>query len=165
LGIINEDFDGETSEFYHHYQITNRQNTHEVIKGMELVLVELPKFQPKKWSDRKMAVLWLRFLKEVEDRTKTVSKDLLSNKDIRKALDICEESCFTDEELDIYEHYWDAISTEKAALSTSHEEGKAEGLAETAIRCAKRGMSVEEIAELTALSVDEIRMILKQNSV
>jgi predicted transposase/invertase (TIGR01784 family) len=131
-----------------------------------------------------MAVLWLRFLKEVEDRTKNVSEDLLSDKDIRKALDICEESCFTDEELDIYEHYWDAISTEKAALSTSHEEGKAEGLAEgkaeglaegeaiglakekaeTAIRCAKRGMSVEEIAELTALSVDEIRMILKQNN-
>jgi predicted transposase/invertase (TIGR01784 family) len=120
-----------------------------------------------------MAVLWLRFLKEVEDRTKDVSEDLLSNKDIRKALDICEESCFTDEEMDIYEHYWDAISTEKAALSTSHEEGKAEGKAEgiakekaeTAIRCAERGMSVEEIAELTALSVDEIRTILKQNTV
>jgi hypothetical protein len=148
-----------------------------------------------------MAVLWLRFLKEVEDRTKTVSKDLLSDENIRKALDICEESCFTDKELDIYEHYWDAISTEKAALSTSHEEGKAEGeaigkaegeaiglakglaegkaegeaigkakgkaegLADMAIRCAERGMSVEEIAELTALSVDEIRMILKQNSV
>ncbi|MDR0700516.1 MAG: hypothetical protein LBG28_15060, partial [Tannerella sp.] len=118
--------------------------------------------------------------------------DLLSDENIRKALDICEESCFTDKELDIYEHYWDAISTEKAALSTSHEEGKAEGkaegeaiglakgkveglaegevigkakgLAETAIRCAERGMSVEEIAELTALSVDEIRMILKQNN-
>jgi flagellar biosynthesis/type III secretory pathway protein FliH len=29
--------------------------------------------------------------------------------------------------MNIYEHYWDAISTEKAALSTSHEEGKAEG--------------------------------------
>ncbi|MDR0699124.1 MAG: hypothetical protein LBG28_07915, partial [Tannerella sp.] len=142
---------------------------------------ELPKFQPKKWSDRRMAVLWLRFLKEVEDRTKNVSEDLLSDKDIRKALDICEESCFTDEELDIYEHYWDAISTEKAALSTSHEEGKAEGLAEgeaiglakglakekaeMAIRCAGKGMLAAEIAELTALSVDEIRMILKQNSV
>jgi flagellar biosynthesis/type III secretory pathway protein FliH len=128
-----------------------------------------------------MAVLWLRFLKEVEDRTKNVSEDLLSDKDIRKALDICEESCFTDEELDIYEHYWDAISTEKAALSTSHEEGKAEGLAEgeaiglakglakekaeMAIRCAGKGMLAAEIAELTALSVDEIRMILKQNSV
>ncbi|MDR0714405.1 MAG: Rpn family recombination-promoting nuclease/putative transposase [Bacteroidales bacterium] len=165
LGIINEDFDGETPEFYHHYRITNRQNTREVIKGMEFVLVELPKFQPQKWSDRRMAVLWLRFLKEVEDRTKNISEDLLSDRNIRKALDICEESGFTDEELNLYEQYWDAISTEKAALSTSHEEGKAEGLAETAIRCAGKGMPVEEIAELTALSVDEIRMILKQNNV
>jgi predicted transposase/invertase (TIGR01784 family) len=185
LGIINEDFDSETPEFYHHYQLINRQNTCEVIKGMELILVELPKFRPEKWADRRMAVLWLRFLREVEDRTRKVSEDLLANKDIRKALDICEESSFTDEELGLYEYYWDAISTEKAALSTSHEEGKAEGKAiglaegkaegeaiglakgktETAIRCAGKGMSAAEIAELTALSVDEIYAILKQNAI
>jgi predicted transposase/invertase (TIGR01784 family) len=163
LGIINEEFDHETQEFYHRYQLMNGQNPKEVISGMELILVELPKFQPGKWLDRKMAVLWLRFLKEVKDRTKSVSEDLLSDANIRKALDICEESGFTEEEISLYEQYWDAISTEKTALSTSHAEGKAEGKAEIALRCAGKGMSAAEIADLTLLSVDEVYAILKQN--
>jgi predicted transposase/invertase (TIGR01784 family) len=193
LGIINEDFDGKTPEFYHHYQITNRQNMQDVIKGIELVLIELPKFRPEKWADRKMAVLWLRFLKEVEEQAQKISEELLADNDIRKAVDICEESGLTDAERSLYEHYWDTIRTEKAALFTSQEKGEALGLAkgealglakgealglakgealglakekaETAIRCAERGIPEEEIAGLTALSVEEIRMILKQNSV
>jgi predicted transposase/invertase (TIGR01784 family) len=182
LGIINEDFDSETAEFYHHYRLMNAQNTKDVITGMELVLVELPKFGPGTWTDRRMAVLWLRFLKEVNDRTKEVSEDLLADENIRKALDICEESGFREEELNLYDHYWDAISTEKAALSTSRAEGEAAGLAkgkaegkaeglaegeakgkaEIAVRCALKGMSAAEIAELTSLFVDEVHAILSR---
>jgi predicted transposase/invertase (TIGR01784 family) len=171
VGIINEDFDRETPEFYHRYQLMNAQNSNDVISGMELVLVELPKFEPKTWADRRMAVLWLRFLKEVNDQTKEVSEDLLADENIRKALDICKESGFTEEELYLYDHYWDAISTEKAALATSRAEGEAigrakgktEGKAEIAVRCALKGMSPAEIADLTSLPVDEVYAILKQN--
>jgi predicted transposase/invertase (TIGR01784 family) len=163
MGIINEDFDSETPEFYHHYRLMNGRIPNDVITGMELVLVELPKFEAETWADRRMAVLWLRFLKEVNDRTKEVSEDLLADENIRKALDICEESGFTEEELYIYDHYWDTISTEKAALSTSRAEGKAEGKAEIALRCALKGMSASEIADLTSLSLDEVYAILKQN--
>jgi hypothetical protein len=42
------------------------ENIEEVIDGLEFVLVELEKFKPSKWVDRKMAVLWLRFLSEME---------------------------------------------------------------------------------------------------
>jgi predicted transposase/invertase (TIGR01784 family) len=130
LGIINENFDHETPEFYHHYRLLNTRNPNDVITGMELVLVELPKFQAEKWADRRMAALWLRFLKEVKDQTRKVSDDLLADENIRKALDICEESGFTEGELNAYEYYWDAISTEKAALSTSQAKGEAKGRAE-----------------------------------
>jgi predicted transposase/invertase (TIGR01784 family) len=166
LGIINEDFDRETDEFYHHYRLLNSRNPNDIIAGMELVLVELPKFQAEKWADRRMAVLWLRFLKEVKDQTRKVSDDLLADENIRKALYICEESGFTEEELGLYEHYWDAISTEKAALSTSRAEGIAEGetkvKVEIALRCARKGMSAVEIAGLTSLPVNEVYAILKQ---
>ncbi|MDR2384274.1 MAG: Rpn family recombination-promoting nuclease/putative transposase, partial [Tannerella sp.] len=171
LGIINENFDYETPEFYHHYQIMNAQNAKDVIFGMELILIELPKSQPSKWADRRMAVLWLCFLKEVDEETKKVSEDLLADENICKALNICEENGFTEEELALYEQYWDAISTEKAALFTSHAEGLAEGeatglakgKAEIAVRCAIKGMSASEIADLTSLPLDGVYAILKQN--
>jgi hypothetical protein len=51
----------------------DRENTGEVIDGIELILVELKKFRAEQWSERKMAVLWLRFLKEVEYGTVTVA--------------------------------------------------------------------------------------------
>ncbi|MDR1672282.1 MAG: hypothetical protein LBS09_02280, partial [Bacteroidales bacterium] len=74
-----------------------------------------------------MAVLWLRFLKEVEEHQSVVSDDLRENADIRKALDICEEGAFTDGELAAYDKYWDIIRTENALLDESRAEGKAEG--------------------------------------
>jgi predicted transposase/invertase (TIGR01784 family) len=128
LCITNDVFDRKTPEFYHHYQTVNRTNTDEVIEGLEFVLVELPKFKPEKWVDRKMAVLWLRFLKEVKEQTHTVAKELLSDKKISKALTLCEEGAFTPEELVAYENYWDIVSTEKALISRSVSEGEAIGL-------------------------------------
>jgi predicted transposase/invertase (TIGR01784 family) len=195
LGIINETFDHKTLEFYHHYQTVNRNNTDEVIEGLEFVLVELPKFRAEKWADRKMAVLWLRFLSEIEDRTESVSPDLLENEEIKEALTLCEEAAFTTEELEWYEQYWDTILTEKGLIETAETEGLAEGMAkglvegmakgitegmakgrvegeatglakgktEIAVRCARKGMSATEIADLTSLPVDEVYVILKQN--
>ncbi|MDR1121332.1 MAG: Rpn family recombination-promoting nuclease/putative transposase [Dysgonamonadaceae bacterium] len=133
LGIINDVFDHKSSEFYHHYQTINRGNTNDIIQGLEFVLVELPKFKPEKWSDRKMAVLWLRFLKEVDDETRNVSSDLLKNADIQEALDLCEESAFSPNELEIYDQHWDVIRTLKGLAESAEVaeiKGHAKGLFE-----------------------------------
>lgn len=130
LGITNDVFDHKTPEFYHHYQTINRKNTDEVIKGLEFVLVELPKFKPERWVERKMAVLWLRFLKEVTEKARSISEALTSDENIGKAVDLCEVGAYTPEELELYEKYWDIVSTEKAMISSSLKKGRAEGLAE-----------------------------------
>ncbi|GHV06087.1 hypothetical protein FACS189416_6420 [Bacteroidia bacterium] len=163
LGILNENFDYKTKEFYHHYQTINRNNTDEVIKGLEFVLVELEKFIPEKIADRKMAVLWLRFLKEMVDQTTHVDDELLANEYIHQAIDICEEGGFTPEELEMYEKYWDSIRTEKALLSVSHDEGKAEGKIEEKLEIArnmkKDDMPISKIMIYTNLSPDEIEQL------
>jgi predicted transposase/invertase (TIGR01784 family) len=172
LGIINENFDHKTPEFYHHYQIINHENTDEVIKGLEFVLIELKKFKPEKWADRKMAVLWLRFLKEMQDQCTGVPEELLANADIHKALDICEEGGFTPGELAAYDKYWDTIRTEKAVIHRSHAEGKTEGKAEgkrentiqTVENAYKKGFSVETIAAFTGLNPEEVSAILKDKT-
>ncbi|MDR3261939.1 MAG: Rpn family recombination-promoting nuclease/putative transposase [Tannerella sp.] len=183
LAILNDYIvpKNEATSFYHHYQTVNRANTDEVIKGLEFVLVELPKFKPEKWEDRKMAVLWLRFLREVEERATVISDELLENNDIHQAVDLCEEGGFTPEELASYERYWDIIRTEIATNKVSwaeghaegHAEGRAEGRAEGeaigmekktvefAMKCAQRGMSIAEIAGLTGLTSEEIQTIVE----
>jgi predicted transposase/invertase (TIGR01784 family) len=127
LAILNKAFDDKTPEFYHHYRIVNDKNTDEVIKGLEFVMVELPKFRAEKWADRRMAVLWLRFLKEVEENLRVVPDELKENEDIRRALDMCEEGAFTEAELFAYDRYWDTIRVENTLIFGGKIEGREEG--------------------------------------
>ena len=127
LAILNVNYDSRTSEFFHHYSIVNRENTEEVIEGLEFVLIELLKFKPEKWSDRKMAVLWLRFLKEVGEKMFKLPEELAGNEQISRAAELCEEAGFTAEELATYEAYWDMIRVEKTIREGSLAEGRTEG--------------------------------------
>jgi predicted transposase/invertase (TIGR01784 family) len=147
LAIINEEFD-KTPEFYHRYRIREDSNSKGVIDGMEFVLVELPKFKAEKWADRKMAVLWLRFLKEVEEDLRVVPEEFKENDDIRRALEICEEGAFTEAELAAYDKYWDIISSEKSFIyenvhskEIGREEGLAEGLAKGEAKGEAKGLA------------------------
>ncbi|MDR0575497.1 MAG: Rpn family recombination-promoting nuclease/putative transposase [Tannerella sp.] len=172
LGILNENYDRKTEEFYHRYQFVNRKHPDDVIKGMEVILIELPKFRIESWVDRKMSVLWLRFLREVREGVE-ISADLLENEIIRQALDICEESAFTDEELAIYDKYWDDIRTQKTLLREREAKGRAEGKEEgreegreesltNVVRNSKlNGLSLEQIQAITGLAEDRILEILR----
>jgi predicted transposase/invertase (TIGR01784 family) len=188
LGIINDVFDHKTREYYHHYQTINRNNTEEVIAGLEFVLVELPKFKAQKLADRKMSMLWLRFLSEVEDQTENVSTDLLENEEIHEALTLCEEAAFTAEELEWYEQYWDWVRTEKGLVDTAkaegwaegeargrargraegeakgRAEGEAKGLERTVLAAYENQFSIEQIRLFSGLNEDAVFEILKRNN-
>jgi len=172
LSILNQNFDHKTEQFYHHYQIANRENTDEIIPGLEFVLVELPKFHPETVKERKLAVLWLRFLKEVNEKMKMLPPEMQENKYISKAAKLCEIGAFTPEELAAYERYWDSVSIEKTlvggAFREGHAEGRAEGKAETLERIVlegkRNGFSIEQIQVLTKFTTEQITEILKQHN-
>ncbi|MBQ3688708.1 MAG: hypothetical protein II937_02455, partial [Bacteroidales bacterium] len=107
-----------------------------------LFFFELPKFQPKNFSEKKMQVLWLKFLTEIDEHTVDVDKDLLENAEISKALDIC--TYLTQEEILGYDRYWDAISTAKTLASGKYDaglkKGRAEGRAEGRLEGEKIGI-------------------------
>ncbi|MDR2233312.1 MAG: Rpn family recombination-promoting nuclease/putative transposase [Tannerella sp.] len=129
LAILNENFDLKTDRFYHHYRIVNRENTDEVIPGLEFVLVELTdKFRPETATDRKLAVLWLRFLKEVGENMLELPPEMQADAYISRAAGLCEEGAFTPEELAAYDRYWDIIRTEKTLYYGALMKGEAIGL-------------------------------------
>jgi len=102
--------------YYHHYCMVHRQNSNEQIKGLELIFIELPKFKAKKFNDKRLQTLWLRFLTEIDENTQEAPEDLINESVIKEALEYVQKDAFTEAELLYYDEYWDAIRIEKAAI-------------------------------------------------
>ena len=172
LNLINDvGFDAGPDEFYHDYAIVNVEHSDRIIEGLRFVFVELPKFKPQTIKERKMAVLWLRFLTEIDRDTVEVPSELLENPDTSKALKILEKSAYNDAELYAYSYYWDAVYNERGAISAGFKkgfnqgisEGRAEGERDKALESARQmkadNMPAELIAKYTGLSVEMINSL------
>ena len=113
LNLVNEVFEPELDDYYHYYHLVHEEHTDKVIDGLHLVFVELPKFTPHTFTEKNMQVLWLRYLTEIDEKTKTVPAELLANPEIAKAVSEIEESAYTEGELLGYDKFWDVVSVEK----------------------------------------------------
>ena len=181
LSLVNDKaFDYETDEFYHDYAIVDVEHTDRHIEGLRLVFVELPKFKPQSIAEKKMAVLWLRFLTEIAEDTVEAPAELLENEATRKALGLVEKSAMTEGQLYAYEKFWLAVVDERIlreaaakkgyneGMEKGYNEGMEKGLAEgmekgmqkgiyTVARNMKQmGLSLEDITKATGLSEKEI---------
>jgi predicted transposase/invertase (TIGR01784 family) len=132
LGIIASVFDHEhPSNWYHHYQLVNLEKpAREVIEHLQLVFIELPKFPAHSSAEKKLRLLWLRFLREINEDTRTVDPELLEVQEISEAVGLAQEVAYNRAELQSYEDYWNAVSTEKTLLRGRYEEGLEQGKAE-----------------------------------
>ena len=172
LSLINDiGFESGPDEFYHDYAIVNTQHPERRIDGLRFVFVELPKFTPKTILEKKMAVLWLRFLTEVGERHQGAPVELLDNELTSKALGIVEKSAMSDAQLYAYERFWMTVHDEQAYLEGRYikgrEQGRAEGRAEgeynkaleSARKMKAKGYPADDIAEITGLTIDEINRL------
>lgn len=164
LALVNSIFDTKTPDWYHHYGLVKLDNPEKkIIKGLTLVFVELPKFKITSRVDRKLQLLWLRFMREITGDTKEIDPALLAVPEIKEAIGLAEESAFSPAELDAYESYWKAVSSEKTLREASRAEGIVEGKTAAMIETAKKMKSihlpVEVIVECTGLSVAEIEKL------
>ena len=144
----------------------------DVIEHLQLVFIELPKFPVHSPDQKKLRLLWLRFLREIDEKTVHISQDLLDVPEISEAIVLAEEAAYTASELNIYETYWDNVRTEKTLWVGRYEEGLAEGLAkglaeglakgkldekrQIAKKMMQRGFTIEIIMEDTGLTREQI---------
>ena len=175
LNLVNDIFLPDVPEAYHDYKIVQVEHTDKVIEGLRFIFVELPKFKPQDFKGKKMAVLWLRYLTEIDEHTRQAPKELLENPEINKAVTQIEESAFNDAQLWWYDDFWDAVRVENTLISDALREGRQkgmeegrqegiqEGIRQNNIQNA-RGMKAEgiptgTIAKITGLSPDEIEKL------
>lgn len=167
LCIINENFEPNIDQYLHHYKIVHSQYTDKVLAGLEFVFVELPKFQAKKYTDKRVSVLWLRFLSEIKDSQELISADFYEVNEIEEAVNLLKESSYTRAQLETYDRYWDSVSTEKTLIIDSYDDGIKEGIKEgikrgklaSALSLKKLGVAIEIIQEATGLTKEEIDKI------
>ena len=185
LNLVREIVDADVDNYYHFYDIVQDDLTERIIDNFHLVFVELPKFTPHTMGEKRMQVLWLRYLTEIDGYMETVPQELLDIPEINKAMEVVEESAYTPEQLLGYDKFWDIIRTENTlynsgvrqglekgieqGLEKGRWEGRKEGMklgvlkgrVETVMAIARRmkskGSSFADIQELTGLSEEEIR--------
>jgi predicted transposase/invertase (TIGR01784 family) len=188
LNLINDiGFESEPDEFYHDYAIVNVAHSDRIIEGLRFVFVELPKFRPESIAEKKMAVLWLRFLTEINRKTDEAPAELLENEATRKALSLVEKSAMTEAQLHAYDKFWMAVTDEAGFLEARYhrgmteglEKGRAEGMEKGLAQGMEKGraegvtkanrehackmkalnMPDEMISQITGLSMDEIEKL------
>ncbi|WP_316244993.1 MULTISPECIES: PD-(D/E)XK nuclease family transposase [Butyricimonas] len=142
LNLVNEIFEPEMQEYYPHYKLVHNKDSNKVIDGLQLVFVELPKFTPHTYAEKKMQVLWLRYLTEIGEHTVSVPEELHSNPEVNKVVKAIEEAAFSPAQLLEYEKFWDIISTKKTLFYSAEQKGLASGMEKVT------GLPVEEIEAL-----------------
>jgi len=176
LGLVATTFDHDTPEWYHHFKLGHVKNQNRSIDDLQLIFIELPKFQPTSIAHKRLQVLWLRFMKELDNETTKIPEEWLSVPEIKEAVALSEEAAYTPAELNAYLKYWDMVSTERTMVSDSLatgfkegkaigiEEGKAEGIETTIkiLRLLQEGHSNEAIIEKTEAPLELIHQLRSQ---
>lgn len=156
LGLIASKFDSDPDHWYHHYKIINVEKPAIEIKDLQLVFIELPKFRSKTYKDKKLQVLWLRFMSELDANMKSIPEEWLQVPEIKQAVQLAEEAGYSAGELEAYDRYWDAVSTERTLISGFYEAGKLETKLAIARKLLAKSVSLEEIAQVTELSLEQV---------
>ena len=159
LNLVNDIFEPELEGYYHNYRIVHVEHSDRIIEGLHFVFVELPKFTPQTYKEKKMHVLWLRYLTEIDEKTREVPQEFLDNPDIKKAVAQLEKSAFTDAQLRGYEKFWDTVSVEKTLINSAERKGRAEGIKQTARRMKAKGYPLADISDVTGLTIAEINLL------
>lgn len=177
LGLIATTFDHDTLDWYHHYQLVNvKKPTPTIIEHLQLIFIELPKFPLCLPEEKHLRLLWLRFMREINEKTVEVAQELMDVPEIQEAISLTEEAAYSPAELEAYESYWDAVSREKTLMAGCYNEGLSEGVAKGVAqgvvqglnqgqiqerikiiqKMRGKGLSDQDIMELTGLSHEEL---------
>lgn len=160
LNIINQPFSGISGEWFHHYKLRHQTIEGRFMEGIEFILLELTNFIPESLRERRITALWMRFLKEIKNRTTMIPEELMEVPEIAEAVEALKENSYSRKELEQYERYWDIVRTQKSFVQDAHKQGKIEGEKEKELAIAKslkiRGFSDNDISDITGLSINEV---------
>lgn len=164
INILNFDY-LEEEHFIKNFGLFEKKSKKYFTDIIEIIFIELPKFNKahKNYNDKLHK--WLMFLanpggKEIEELVK-------SDGEIKEAMDILYEISGDKESIMLANMREKALMDEQSRLKGAKEEGIQEGIKEgsnekailIAKKMLKKGKSIEEVSELTELSIEEVKKL------
>jgi len=165
LSFVNDTFEKSyemKDEYYHHYKIVNISNTEKQIEGLEFFFVELPKFKPQNRAEKKLHELWLRFLTEINEKTKEIPQEFLDNKELLEAVSYVERGAYTKEQLEAYDKWKIDTMTARSMLSAAEAKGEAVNQKKVIDNGIRAGYSIDVISTITGLTSAEVMKIMEE---
>ena len=138
--------------------VLEKHREYEVMRGIKWYFIELPKFRRMHPSINEKLNQWLAFLDDYDKEAIAMAEK--KNPTIKKARE--EVTYLTGDEaikrIEFLHEKWemDRISD----INYAREVGKREGIIETAKKLLKKGMSIEEVMEITDLKKSEIERLV-----
>jgi predicted transposase/invertase (TIGR01784 family) len=150
-------FDG-SEDYISQFRLLERKRYIEYTDDVELIFVELPKFNKNLEALENIKEKWVYFLKNAGDLD--YIPDTLKDPCISQAFDTINEAALSREELELQEKRYDFIRLQKGALALAREQGLEQGIEQGILQTAQNmlnaGMSKKEIMKLTGLNSQQL---------
>lgn len=170
IGVLNFKFTENPNPISTHLILDVETREHR-IKDFQFTFIELPKFNKSLDQLTNNADKWIYFLKQAKHLDNI--PEVLQADVFTQAFETLEMIHWSEEEYDYYERRHLLRLDELARIGYGYDKGKAEGKAEgieigeakgkaqIIHALAANGLSIQEIANMTALSVDEVTAMIQ----
>ena len=165
INIINFKY-LKNDRFHNVYRLKEIETDEELTDIEEIHFIEIPKLREINLKEEKdMLKVWIEFLRDPE--SEVIRSVEMNNEEIRRAKDKLYKLSQDEKERELYFIREKSIKDEASALYNAEQKGIEKGIQKTKIDMIKKlsivGMSIEQIAEIVSLSVDEVKQLIENN--
>ncbi len=156
----------KNDRFHNVYRLKEIETDEELTDIEEIHFIEIPKLREINLKEEKdMLKVWIEFLRDPE--SEVIRSVEMNNEEIRRAKDKLYKLSQDEKERELYFIREKSIKDEASALYNAEQKGIEKGIQKTKIDMIKKlsivGMSIEQIAEIVSLSVDEVKQLIENN--
>lgn len=159
IGILDFNF-FESEDYLSNHIILNEATYEHALKDVKFTFIELKKFDKKLEELETLTEKWTFFLKNAENLD--VIPENVEDEGLIEAYKDADKHSWKKEELIAYDNASIAEQDERGRLTAAEKKGRIEEKEGVVERCWYKKMGIEDIAEISGLTVEEVKQIVEK---